>query len=59
MNPFSWSTRRDTPCLDLNQMTDEQVAACVAHHRANPESVVLQLHTQTWGAGRALRRRRR
>ena len=56
-NPFSWDRRRNTPCRDLNNMNDAEVRTCVEHHRRDNESFVLQLHTQTWGRGRVLRRR--
>ena len=48
-NPFSWITRADTPCLDLNQMSDNRLRDCIAHHKKNG-SYVLQLHTHSWGA---------
>ena len=56
-NPFSWGTRRNTPCKDLNNMNDVEMKQCIDHHKARPESFVLQLHTQSWGGGKALKKR--
>ena len=50
-NPFSYVTRK-SPCNDLNNMTDTQLGLCIQFHASNPNSYVLQLHTQTWGKGK-------
>ena len=52
-NPFSYVTRK-SPCRDLNQMDDQQLRTRVAHRSANPDSYVLQLHTQTWDRGKSI-----
>ena len=57
LNPFSWAYQPpDGPCRDLNRMSDAQLATCIAAHNASGAHVV-QLHTQSWGNGRILRRR--
>lgn len=56
LNPFSWAFQTPGGCKDLNRMSDAQVATCIATYNASGAHVV-QLHTQTWGNGRTMRRK--
>ena len=51
-NPVSYSVARVSPCRDFNDMNEAQLRECISFHRRNNETHVLQVHMQSWGAGR-------
>ena len=52
-NPFSWISSDRAVCKDYNNMDDAQMRRCIAHFNATG-AYVLQLHTQTWLAGKIM-----
>ena len=51
-NPVSYFAPRVSPCRSLNDMSDAQLHECVAFHKRDRDTYVLQVHTQSWGGGK-------